>query len=59
MKLFYSLLCSTLLLMLSILPVFAKSQKNTIISLIEVRNDNGGGVIFVFQVNGMVYPATG
>lgn len=37
-------------------PVSAALQANTV-SLIEVRNDNGGGIIFIFQVNGKISKA--
>lgn len=34
--------------------VYATSQKDVVISLIEVRNDSSGSVIFIFQVSGKI-----
>lgn len=34
--------------------VYATSQKDGVISLIEVRNDSRGSVIFIFQVSGKI-----
>lgn len=34
--------------------VYAAPQQEIVISLIEVRNDNRGSVIFIFQVNGKI-----
>ncbi|MBL8088931.1 MAG: hypothetical protein KF758_17255 [Anaerolineales bacterium] len=40
-----------ILLMLPVYNVSAKPKENTVVTLIEVRNDSKGGIIFVFQVN--------
>lgn len=39
---------------LLLIPNYTVFASSTIVSLIEVRNDNGGGIIFVFQVNGKI-----
>lgn len=56
MKILLSFVSLCLMLSFSVVTVYASPQKN-VVSLIEVRNDNGGGIIFVFQVNGKISKA--
>lgn len=47
----YIRILTFILLMLPVYTVSAKPKENTVVTLIEVRNDKRGGIIFVFQVN--------
>lgn len=53
MKILHSFVCLCLMLVFSVRTVSAASS-TSVVSLIEVRNDVGGGIIFVFQVNGKI-----
>src|SRR5690606_8233887 len=50
MKALYSFICACLMLSYSVVRVSAKPATQ-VISLIEVRNDSEGGILFVFQVD--------